>query len=138
MKFSELSTDRALDVMCELSPNIAGIIEDEEVLAALDSVMSMRKPDEEEKSSVDGIKMMGGMVKIAPVLLKTHRSDVYGILSVMNERPVEEIAAQKLTETIRQVRELLQEEEFMTFFKSSAQQGQAEQSALSASSPASE
>lgn len=83
----------------------------------------------------DGLHRYGPDIESVPLLLKKHRSDVYGILSVMNERPVAEISAQKLTETMQQVRGLFEDEEFAAFFKSSAQRGQKEQSAPSADSP---
>lgn len=138
MKLSELSTDRALDILCELTPSVASIMEDEEILSALDNITSTDKPDDSEKSHLDGIKMMGGMVKIAPVLLKTHRPEVYNILSVMNEQPVAGIAAQPIKDTIQQVRELFQDNDLLSFFKSSAQRGQSGQSAPSVGSPGSE
>ena len=152
MKLSELSTDKALDVLCELTPYVSNITEDEQILSVLDDFMNRgmarnpknedegdgeSHPDGEDISAASaGIRMICNMVKNIPLLLKTHRPDVYGILSVMNERPVAEIAAQKTTDTIRQVRELFQDEELMSFFKSSAQQEQTEPSAPSASSPA--
>lgn len=154
MKLSELSTDRAADALCELAPYVANIIEDEEIISALDRAMP-KKPDgeeptggeknEEEKVRANrsdgfatGLRMFGEIGRMAPVLLKTHRPDVYGILSVMNERPAAEIAAQKLTETMRQVKELFRDGEFVAFFKSSVRQDETAQSAPSASSPASE
>lgn len=154
MKLSELSTDRALDVLCELTPYASSIMEDEQILSALDGFMGKsvstklengsteeNEDNDGEKSvsaSAVGIRMFGGMVKNIPLLLKTHRSDVYGILSVVNNRPVAEIVAQNLMDTMRQVRELFQDPELLSFFKSSAQQGQTEPSAHSADSPVSE
>lgn len=146
MKFSELSTDRALDVMCELTPSIANIMEDEEVISALGNIMPEEKQtpkfgnDSKKQDGsrlyLTGIKMIGGMVKIAPVLLKTHRPDVYNILSVMYEKPIAEISTQPIADTIRQVREVLQDNDLLSFFKSFTQRGQNEQFAPSAGSPA--
>lgn len=145
MKLSELNTDRALDVLCELTPYASSIMEDEQILSALDGFMN-RNTDEKKKTNESGtdendasmvgkgIKMFGGLVKNIPLLLKTHRCDVYGILSVMNERPVAEIAAQPIRNTIQQTRELFRDPELLSFFKSSAQQGQTEPSAPSAPS----
>lgn len=135
MKLSELSTDHALDVMCELVPYIDSIVSDSEVVETIGKVVEPGTPINRYGNAV---LMLGRVSECLPLLLKTHRPDVYGILSVMNERPVQEIAAQKLTETIRQVKELLQDEEFVSFFKSSVQQEQTEQSAPSAASPVSE
>lgn len=133
MKLSELSTDKALDVLCELTPYVGNIANDKEVVSAVGKVM---ESGQEMNRYGQVMLVLGRVGDFLPLLLKSHRPDVYGILSVMNERPVAEIAAQKLTDTIRQVRELFRDEEFVTFFKSSAQQEQTASSAPSASPPA--
>lgn len=134
MKLSELSTDQSFDVLCELSPYIGNITNDETVVNTIGKVME----NGQELNQYGKVMLLLGRVgEIIPLLLKEHRPDVYGILSIMNERPVSEIAAQKLTETIKQVKELFQDEDFMHFFKSSAGQGQTEQSSPFADSPAS-
>ncbi len=133
MKLSELSTDKALDVLCELTPHIKNITDDEAATSSIGKVL-----DDGQGLNLYGRFMLlaGWVGDFIPVLLRTHRADVYGILSVMNERPVEEIASQKLIDTMAQVRELFQDEDFVSFFKSFAPQEQIEQSAPSAASPA--
>lgn len=76
--------------------------------------------------------------EIIPVLLRNHRSDMYGILSVLNEKSAAEIAAQPVRDTIQQIQEAFQDVELLNFFKSSARQAQTEQSAPSAPSHDSE
>ncbi len=123
MKLFQLSTDQALDTMCELAPYIGNIANDETVVGTIGKVME----DVEELNRYGQFMLLAGRIgEFTPLLLKTHRADVYGILSVMNERTVAEIAAQKLIDTIRQVRELFQDEDFLTFFRSSVRQGQKE------------
>lgn len=135
MKLSELSTDKALDVLCELTPYIDRIANDQEVVGTIGKVV---KPDSELNRYGSFMLIMGRLSEFVPLLLKTHRSDVYGILSVLNEKNVEEIAAQSIKDTIQQVREAFQDEDLMAFFKPSARQGQSEQSVPSAPSPDSE
>lgn len=134
MKLSELSTDLALDVLCELTPYISNIASDDAVVGAVGKIVDT---DKDINLYGKGLMLVERIGDIVPVLLKTHRPDVYGILSVMNERPVAEIAAQKITDTIRQVRELFQDPELLSFFRSSAQQEQTASSVPSAPSPAS-
>lgn len=135
MKLSELSTDQSFDVLCELSPHVHNITHDDDFLSAVG-----RGIEAGQRLNKFGqvTLLINRVVELLPLLLKTHRPDVYGILSVMNERPAAEIAAQKLTETMRQVKELFKDEEFVAFFKSSVRQDETAQSAPSASSPASE
>lgn len=136
MKLSELSTDRALDVLCELTPSIASIMEDSEIISALTDAMPPKADGAEETDGfAAGLRVVCGAGKIAPVLLRTHRADVYNILAALNEKSTAEIAAQRLTDTINQTREVFQDEDLLSFFKSSARQAQTEQSAPSAGSP---
>ena len=135
MKLSELSTDKALDVLCELTPYIKNITDDEAATSSIGKVL-----DDGQGLNLYGRFMLlaGWVGDFIPVLLRTHRADVYGILSVMNERPVEEIASQKLIDTMAQVRELFRDEDLLSFFRLSAQPGAAPRSAPSAPSPGSE
>lgn len=145
MKLSELNTDKALDALCELTPFVANIAEDEQIISALDAIM----PKENEEQAKEGeqakengfaatFRIMSGFSRMIPVLLKTHRSDVYGILSITNEKPVSEIASQPINDTIRQVREAFQDSELISFFKSFTQRAKTKLSAPSATSRDSE
>lgn len=141
MKLSELGTDKALDVLCELTPYASSIMEDGEILSALGDFMSQsadaKGAEENDASTAEkGIRMFGGMVKNIPLLLKTHRHDMYGILSVLNEKSTAEIASQPVGETIRQIKDVFRDSELMDFFRSSVRREQTEPSVPSASAPA--
>lgn len=133
MKLSELSTDQALDALCEMAPFVDNIANDEDVVSTIGKVMESGK-DLNGYGQV--MLLMGRIGEVMPLLLKTHRPDVYGILSIMNERDTADIAAQKFTETVRQVKELFQDKDFMVFFRSSTKREPKEPSALSVSAPA--
>lgn len=133
MKLSELSTGRALDVLCELTPYVSNIASDDAVVSAVGKIVDTSR---DLNLYGKGLLLVERMGEIIPVLLKTHRADVYGVLSVMSERPVAEIAAQPILDTIRQARKLFQDPELLHFFKSSARPAQTAPSAPSASSPA--
>ena len=133
MKLSELTTDRALDVLCELTPSVSNIIEDDEVVNALSAAMPKNDGDESNPFTY-GIRFVGKIGSIIPVMLKKHRADVYHVLSVLNKMTVGEIAEQPVHETMRQVREAFQDNELLSFFKSYMQRAQNEQSAPSADS----
>lgn len=134
MKLSELSTDYALDVLCELTPYVSSIASDEAMVAAVGKVVDTSG---EMNLFGKGLLLVERMGEIIPTLLRTHRADVYGILSVLNEKSVNEIAAQPVRDTIRQVREVFQDEDLLSFFRSSARRERNEPSAPSASAPAS-
>lgn len=133
MKLSELSTDRALDVLCELTPYVSNVASDDAVVSAVGKVV---KPKDETNVYGAGLMLMERMGEIVPLLLKTHRPDVYGVLSVLNEKTAEEIAAQPVGDTIQQIKDVLRDSELLDFFKSSARQAQTESYAPSANAPA--
>lgn len=116
-KISELTTEEAIDYLCEMTPYVANISADEELLKVL-----REKLGGADKASRAEIYTFGAakISKLVPILLKTHRSDVFGILSVANGVPAEEIGKQNIMETMNQVKALCADEELLSFFKSSA------------------
>lgn len=134
MKLSELSTDRALDVLCELTPYVSHIASDEAMVSAVGKVVDTSG---DINLFGKGLLLVERMGEIIPALLRAHRPDVYGILSVLNQKSVADIAAQPVRDTIRQVRAVFQDEDLLSFFRSSARQEQNVPSAASADFPAS-
>lgn len=133
MKLSELTTDGALDALCTITPYIYSITSD---TALIESVGKAVDTGKVENRYGQYLVLMDKAVEILPLVLKDHRTDVYGILSVLNQRTVEEIAAQNVMETIRQIREATQDEELRGFFKSFAPSAKSEPSEPSAPSQA--
>lgn len=131
MKISELSTDRALDVLCELTPYVSNVASDEAVVSAVGKVVTPK----DTNVYGAGLMLMERMGEIVPLLLKTHRPDVYGVLSVLNDKAVTEIATQPVGDTIRQIKDVFSDNELLDFFKSSARQEKTEPSAPSAGAP---
>lgn len=120
-KLSELNTDEALDVLCEITPYINNIVIDEDLIAEL-----KRKLDPGQGKSRAEIFRFGAekLNSIAPLLLKTHRGDIYGILSVLAGKNREDISRQNIIETSIQLRTLLKDREMLDFFKSCVEQEQ--------------
>lgn len=120
MKLSELSTERAADVLCELTPYIANVTGDKALLDEL-----ANKFDRKGKSAAELYTFAAHKyATLVPILLKEHREDVFGVLSVLNETEPEKIAKQNVMETMRQVRDLFQDKELLDFFKSFGQEGE--------------
>lgn len=135
MKLMELSTDKALDVLCELTPYVSGICSDSELL----STLGEKTDSDENMNTYEKFALLAGRIsKIIPILLKRHRPEVYGILSVLKEKSVEEISSQNVRKTAQQLKEEFQDKELLDFFKSFTQREQNEPSAPSADSPVSE
>ena len=113
-KLSELTTDECADVLCELTPYAVNIVSDKEIMDAVGKAV--------DKNTITkvGIMLLGAqkITAVIPLLLKTHRPDIYAILSIVGEKSVEEVAAQNVMVTMWQTRELLNDKEFVSFFKS--------------------
>ena len=99
MKLSELSTEKATDVLCEIAPYAMNIMTDEELV-------------DELKAAV------GKISKILPILLKKRKADLFGILGALNEKSVEEIAKQNIIKTMSQIKDISKDKELLDFFKS--------------------
>lgn len=118
MKLSQLTTERAADVLCELTPYIANITGDKSLLDEL-----ANKFDSKGKSAAELYTFAAHKcATLVPILLKEHRSDVFGVLSVLNETELDKIAKQNIMETMKQVREVFQDKELLDFFKSFGQE----------------
>lgn len=123
MKLSEISTERAADVLCELTPLVDSIITDEDLMQSLSAVVDR---EQTETMSV-GQKMLlvsSKLGKIVPILMKKRRAEMFGILAVLNEKTPEQIASQNMLVTMMQVRDLVNDRELIDFFKSCRNTGE--------------
>ena len=115
MKLSQLSTERATDVLCELTPYIANIVEDSELLESLRNAIDTNKVKTKAELIAIGL---GKATRLVPIILKKRRSDAYGILAVLNEKSVEQIAMQNFLITMKQIKDMARDKELVDFFKS--------------------
>lgn len=114
-KISQLTTDEAIDVFCSITPYINNIVSDEELLNELKSAINIKDTSTlAEKYVVIGEKLSS----ISEVLLKKRRNDVYGILSVFENKSIEEISKQPFIKTMIDIRTLLKDKELVSFFMS--------------------
>ena len=119
MKLNEISTDRALDILCDLTVPITTIAEDKELMKAMLERTTVDNEISKDERKVLGLMQVAKNAKVlVPKLLKEHRQEVYEILSIVNEKDIEEIRSQSPIMTISQIKELLQDEELTSFFSS--------------------
>lgn len=118
MKLSKLTTDEALDVLCEITPYVSNIVVDENLMETLNKTVKK-----------DGMTRAGVLVagaeklsRLVPIVMKEHRNDVYGILAAVNGTDADEIAKQNIIKTSMQIRDVCADKEMLDFFRSCAQQ----------------
>ena len=115
MKVSEISTEKAMDVLCELTPYVTNIVTDETLLAELKEAIDFKEANTmAEKMALTARKI----TKIIPILLKNRKSDVFGIVGVLNGKTIDEIAKQNIIVTMKQIRDISKDKELLDFFKS--------------------
>lgn len=114
-KISELTTDNAVDVICEIIPYIEEIITDEELTSELKAKLNL---SEGANKLEFYCALVGKISKVAPILLKKKRSAVYGILAAFNEVSVECIGKQNFIITLRQITELVKDKQVVELFTS--------------------
>lgn len=118
MKLSEMNTDQLAETLCAISAPAARICEDEQINDDMKKLYAMEKGD-----GMTALQKLGRMVNIwIPGLLKTHRDDVYAIMSVLTGKSVQEIAGQNGMQTIKDARECI-DGELMNFFSSFVNMG---------------
>lgn len=119
MKLSQLTTDNALDVLCEITPYVSNIVTDEELMDTIGKAVKR-----EGGMTRAGVMLLGAekLTKIVPVVMKTHRADVYGIVAALNGMEPEEIAQQNVIKTSMQIRDICKDKELLDFFRSCAEQ----------------
>lgn len=121
MKLSELSTDAAMDVLCEITPYVSNIATDDALMEELKRAVDL------PQGSTPAAMLAAGadkLTKLVPILLKKRRADMIGILAAINGKTPGEIGKQNVLTTIGQVWELCRDRELIDFFKScGAQKG---------------
>ena len=115
MRLSQLTTDRAADVLCELTPYVANIVSDDDLLTELKKAVDAKDIQNKAHYLAIGAEKI---TKILPLLLKKRKNDVFGILAVMNEKTVDEIAKQNILVTLKQAKTAFKDKELIDFFKS--------------------
>lgn len=123
MKLSEISTERAADVLCELTPLVESIITDEDLMQSLSAVVNLEQT--ETMSVGQQILLVSSKIgKIVPILMKKRREEMFGILAVLNEKTPEQFSAQNILVTMMQVRDLVNDRELIDFFRSCRNTGE--------------
>lgn len=118
MKISQLTTDESLDILCEVTPAIFSIVTDEALVGELRQKIDPENLKTQADIVIEGTKKLNVLV---PIVLRTHRAEVYQILSLLNRKTPEEIARQSFIQTGMQIRELIRDRELINFFISFVQ-----------------
>lgn len=112
MRLSDIKGERAIEVIGELIDPIANIAEDKEASALF---RREKLPEGIDAKAFVVSRLRKGL----PVLLKNHKGDIVSILAAIEGvTPAEYAATLDLKKVVKDLTELLTDEEFMAFFTS--------------------
>ena len=104
-----MRTEDAIDKLCDIAPIIADIGE-------------KAKNDQEFKNFMAGYNKAKDnrmfVLRVLPVLVKNYKEDMYSILSIWTEKPIDEIKEQPLGVTIKEMKAIFDDEDIRAFFSS--------------------
>lgn len=135
MKLSQLPTVQAKDVLIQVAALTANITDDKPLLDVIGNADNFKGIGDMNARGVKAM-LLGRWSAFVKGLLERHWEDVRGILAAVNAKSPEEIEAQTITETIRQINEIRDDKELVDFFLSFTERGRTAQSAPSAIAPA--
>lgn len=115
MKLSQMTTDKATDVLCEIAPYAMNIMTDEDLMSELKSAINF---DEANTMAEKIAVSVGKISKILPILLKKRKNDIFGVLGALNDKSIEEIGKQNIIKTMSQIKDISKDKELLDFFKS--------------------
>lgn len=115
MKISELTTEKAVDVLCEITPYVSNIACDDELLAELKRAINVKGATTKAEMMALGVEKVS---KLVPIVLKKRKGDLFGIVGALNDKTVEEVGKQNLIVTIGQIRDMIKDKDLIAFFKS--------------------
>ena len=115
MKLSQMTTDKATDVLCEIAPYAMNIMTDEDLMNELKAAIDF---DEANTMAEKIAVSVGKISKILPILLKKRKNDIFGILGALNDKSIDEIAKQNVIKTMSQIKDISKDRELLDFFKS--------------------
>lgn len=98
MKISQMTTDQAADVLIKIAEPCANVMHDKNTIDMLDGLTKGKGV-----STIDYIA--SNIPVVVSVLLKDHRQDVYSIVAALVGKTPEEVAGQKIADTIADVKE---------------------------------
>lgn len=102
-----MRTDVAIEKLCNVAPVVADLAD-------------KLSKDTEFKSFILAAKETSNntvfLLKVLPLLLKNYAVEAYEILSIWNEKSVDEIKAQPFAETVKQIKALFADEDVRSFY----------------------
>lgn len=100
MKISQMTTDQAADVLVRIAEPATNLMHDEEFYKMLEKVANSQ--------DASPIKFLAdNLTAIVTAFLKNHKQDVFEVVAALSEKTSSDVANQKITETIKDIKDCL-------------------------------
>lgn len=116
MKLSQISTDEAMNKIVEITPYVDDILKDGEVIKIVKEKLNTEGIKKEELMEKGFEKGLEKVTKLVAILLKNKRESIFHILSIMNDKTVEEVKKQSLITTMKEITEIFTDKELRELF----------------------
>lgn len=108
----DLTTAQVADVLVQIAPLIDNITQDEDLMQRIGKSI---KRDGMTKIGLQ-MEAMHRVFSSVPVLLGSHRDDIFGIIAAVKFKTVDEVANQSIVDTKNDIEEILKDKDFIDFF----------------------
>ena len=112
MALKDFTTDQAADVLVRLSAPLSNIATDEKIMETVGKSIDTTGLTQVGRN----IEAMKRVFTSLPLLLGTHKNDVFEVISIVNGKTVEDVAAQPITVTIKEIKEIVKDKDLLDFF----------------------
>lgn len=123
MKLSELNTIDATKALSKITPCIANITSDQELLTELKKTIDLSQIENKAQYLITEINKITAII---PILLEKRRNDIFGIIAAINNKSIDDLEQQNILITMREIKDLIQDKELIDFFKSCMDTGAGE------------
>ena len=112
MKISEMSTMQAASALAKISGPLSRLLKDGKLKEVFENLSGHRE-------DMNVIEAIADVVDIVlPMLFESHAADTFAIVSVMCSKPIKEVSEQKFITTMNEIREFVQDKDFLDFLAS--------------------
>ena len=119
MKLFEMKTEDAASVLCEITPRVDNIVQDEEIISVLSTAIDTK---DKSRASI-AMETLRKLTTVTPLLLQKHKKDVFGIMAAVEQKDIKAISEQPFRETVAQAKDLFSDEDLLIFFGLSKPRG---------------
>lgn len=109
----KISTERGIEMLCEITPYVADIVNDSEIRGIVDKHKTQTSGKKIDKTTE--IKYFSEL--LTPIL-KRYKEPIYIVLAAVYETTPDEIAKQPFPKTLSEIKEIANDTEMMSFFTS--------------------